>query len=515
MSATQHCSAWMCRLVTSGATSCLVPALGLMLATNALAQTDNFDNCEFLPPPTQTLGPDYSLVDAMVTEGAPPGARIFRPLCVGHQAPKVTWLEARPKWQVGQSRDITVARRVFFAKPKNSTRLVLPLIIWSHPQGDTDVLEPGTSAYDRVAALAIERGYAFMSLQFRHPTASQRWYPAPPGPPNQNTNGSEPPNGTMYPSTDIATAVQWARYNSGKLLIDPANVFLVGQSRGSLSVLTALMGDQKKTTLGVGDPPYLAESSLPNAVFAPQAQTTYRDDQLKSFFIKRWAAQTVTNRIITKQLQFPLCREFTNPNAGRFDYWCHYDRSTQDFSNSITTPLSSFDALDANDKPPIWIRYDRTPATTNTITLSGLYVNNKGDYQDNPDIDNNAANCYETTVAPEAVLKCFDVHHPNFGVKIRQKWLGFTNPVSYVFVQYAPTNTAQERAEAGIGFFDNYYCFFMSYRTANGVFYDTLTNDGDAKRVASINAENIFRPPNQQITTAKCALAENDVWPAN
>lgn len=170
-------------------------------------EIDTFADCMILPPPVQGLVPDYSLVDAMVTEGAPPGAKIYpRPLCVGGKSATepLTWKEVRPKRQAPQSRDITVARRVFFAKPEHSTELVLPLIIWTHPAGDTDVLEENTDARDNVAAKAVERGYAFMSLQYRHPTASQKWYAAPPGPPNQNMDGSEPPAGTMYPSTDIA-----------------------------------------------------------------------------------------------------------------------------------------------------------------------------------------------------------------------------------------------------------------------------------------------------------------------
>jgi hypothetical protein len=208
-------------------------------------------------------------------------------------------------------------------------------------------------------------------------------------------------------------------------------------------VLTALMGDQKKATLDVADPPYLAESSLPNAVFAAQAQTTYIDTQLKEFFIKHYATSTVTSLILAnnKQLQYPKCREFPATLSGRFDYWCHYDKSTQDFMNSVTTPMSSYDALDSTDKPPIWIRYDRTPTTTDTITLSGLYVNNAGEYQGNPDIENNGANCYEATAAEDKVLKCFDVHHPNFGAKLRKKWSGLINPLLYMVVQYAPTAT--------------------------------------------------------------------------
>lgn len=223
---------------------------------------DAFAVCTFLPPPVQGLVPDYSLVDAMVTEGAPTDGKIYPdPLCVGSKSAAqplepLTWKEVRPKRQPDQTRDITVARRVWFAKPAHSTELVLPLIIWTHPSGDTDVLEPGSDAREKVATEAVRHGYAFMSLQYRHPIASQKWYAPPAEPPNQNTDGSEPPAGMMYPSTDIAEAVQWARYNYVRLGIDRDNIFLVGQSRGSLNVLTALMGDQKKAPpLGAGTRP--------------------------------------------------------------------------------------------------------------------------------------------------------------------------------------------------------------------------------------------------------------------
>jgi hypothetical protein len=475
-----------------------------------------FYTCKWLDDPVQPegLGPDYSFVDLMTPSPDLPGAVTWDPICVNVKNQTLEWNEARPKRKQGESVDIKVARRVFFYKPQNSAQLILPLIIWAHPQGDTDILEPGTDAADKVADPAIKRGYAFMSLQYRHPTVSQKYYDPPPRPTNQSMNGAEPPPGTIYPSTDIATAVQWARYHAAKLRIDPLNIFLVSQSRGSLAVLTALMSDRSKP-VQAGDPPWANQSSLPNAVFAAQAQTTYRDTQLKSFFINRYASTAVTNLIVAQPVQFPLCREFpTQPlnQRGRFDYHCHYDLATQDFTNTVVTPLSSYDELDASDTKPIWTRYDRTPTTTAGITKSGLYVNDPGDYQDKPDIDDNGDNCFETPDADKKVLKCFDVHHPNFGAKLRLKWQGLVNPLSHVIVQYANTRNTTERIAARQGFFTDYYCFFMQYQPAGGAVISTLTTEGDDKRVASIDIENLSRPANQQIPTDKCTLRESAAW---
>lgn len=249
-------------------------------------------------------------------------------------------------------------------------------------------------------------------------------------------------------------------------------------------------------------------------MFAVQAQTTYVDAQLKDFFIKRYATSSVTALITAEPLQFPLCREFPATQSGRFDYWCHYDKGVQDYSNMVTTPLSAVDALDANDAPPIWLRYERTPLTINTITLAGLYVNDPGTYQDNADIESNGDNCFEAATDADRVRKCFDVHHPNFGAKLRKKWTGFTNPASYVFVQYAPTGNETQRTTARQGFFSNYFCFFMSYRRADGTERQTLTPDGEALRHQSVVHENTFRiPPTPQVDPNPCVMSEAGVWP--
>ncbi len=324
-------------------------------------------------------------------------------------------------------------------------------------------------------------------------------------------NGSNPPPGTILPSTDIAAAVQFAKLNAGRLMIDPTNIFLVGQSRGSLSVLTALMADQKKASLNAGDEPYLAQSSIPQAVFVAQAQSTYVTSEIETTFLKNYASTQVTNQILAKNVQFPLCREFTT--SGRFDYRCHFDNGVQRVSNTIGTPLSAIQEL-GKTEPPIWLRYDRTPPSLASVTPVGAYVNNAGDYQDQADIDNNSANCYEA--GANQSVACFDVHHPNFGLKLRKTYLALppTGRTAYVFVQYANTSDAAGRSLAGQKFYENYYCFFMNYQTADGIVHATITPGGEAKRKASVIEENKQRDANHQKSVSQCQLAEADTWPS-
>lgn len=295
-----------------------------------------------------------------------------------------------------------------------------------------------------------------------------------------------------------------------RLFIWPNDIFIVSQSRGSLAVLTALMPDQKVP--GATNPPWAKESSLPKAVFAAQAQTTYRDDQLKSFFLKNFAAQTVTNRITTKALQFPLCREDSLPPvSGRFNYWCHYDLATQNFQTTVTTPLSAVDELQAGDEPPIWLRYDRTPLSLTAVQPVGLYINGAGEYQDKPGV---AGNCYETTNPDDAARRCFDVHHPHFGLKLRLKWQGFpaTGRKSYVNVEYANTQNAAQREAAAAKLVENYYCFFMGYQTADGVLHEQLSSQAATARENYVTEEDKYRQPPDKIGPAPCMLSELQPW---
>lgn len=477
-----------------------------------------YNYCEFLPAALGTEDPDQSVADAMIEAPSDPdkkvpGTRRYPvPICLSQSPNKVPWTEQRPVNTDAVGNNLDVVRRAFFYKPKNSTAMKLPLIIWSHPNETADVVEDTAYARLEIAQQATDHGFAFLSVQFRHPTRSQTWHAAPMGPPDRDHNGDPPPaTAVMRPSTDIATAVQWARANHRRLGIWPNDIFIVSQSRGSLAVLTALMPDQK--IAGATNPPWAKESSLPKAVFAAQAQTTYREDQLKSFFLKNYATQTVTNRITTKDLQFPLCRQDSIPPvSGPFNYWCHFDLSTQDFMTVVTTPLSAVDELQASDEPPIWMRYERMPLLLTAVQPVGLYVNGKGEYQEKTTVP---ANCYETTNLDEAARKCFDVHHPHFGLKLRLKWQSFpaAGRKSYVYAEYANTQNAAQQAIAAAKLVKGYYCFFMAYETADGVVHQQLSDDAETARMASVITENEFREPD--IDPDPCMLSELQPWTGN
>jgi hypothetical protein len=81
-------------------------------------------------------------------------------------------------------------------------------------------------------------------------------------------------------------------------------------------------------------------------------------------------------------------------------------------------------------------------------------------------------------------------------------------------VQYADTKNPQDRADAGMRFYDNYYCFFMKYKTADNIVHDTLTPDGEQKRKLSVEIENDFRRQigDPVVDENPCILSENDVW---
>jgi hypothetical protein len=445
-------------------------------------------------------GLDTSFING--TEFVPEEIRRYVDYCYGNS--NLTWIEAL------NGVDTNYIRRFDYWRGPFTDGLTLPLIIWSHPNGSTESIERGSDFEERLVQRALGRGFAFMSVQFRHPTSSQGRYPVPPP-------GKSPPAADAKPATDTATAVQFARQNARQLQIDPTNIFLIGQSRGSLAVLTALMKDQKKSVLGSGDEALVLKSSKPRAVFAIQAQVTYEHNQLRDTFIIQKASTQVTQAILAngKKLQFPDCVV-----ADRFSYWCHYDKSDQKINNTINTPLSALSALTDtqinSDGAPIWLRYDRSPVvSSNTISPIGLYVNNEGEYQTAIDIDNNP-NCYEPASAT-----CMDVHHPNFGRKLvdTYKSIAPTIPKTYIFAQYGNARYGvlgkTSRDAVGKEFLNDYYCFFMKYKTADGADHQVITEPGNALRVAGVDAWNLQFDSGSpdRVPTDKCTLYEKDVWP--
>ena len=295
------------------------------------------------------------------------------------------WHEADP--QDGR-RNNTLHQRFDIYRPKRAPLTqALPLVIWAHPNGQTEQLDP--ARVKELVAPAAHAGFAFMSIEFRHPVASQ---PATPDPTLQTR--------LDVPHTDIARAVQWARTHAQQLGIDPDNVFLLGQSRGSLAVLTALMPDQRDDGHGTA---FRRASSRVNAVFAVQAQTSYDHARVRDTFV----APQDWPRFDDPVLGYPWFRD----------------------------PGSALDEVSADD-PPVMLRYERSPTDPQRVVPLSL-KDADGTCPKRPDVPG-----------------CFDVHHPNFGLALQQSFDRQQMPEGRLLVQYG-VPTAR--------YFEGYVCFFAAH----------------------------------------------------
>lgn len=343
-------------------------ALGLATAGSAAAA-----GCTALGPADQLAGHFLNLG---------PDLRVAQDLCY---AEGLHWREADPQ---DSRRNVTLHQRFDIYRPTRAPLTqALPLVIWAHPNGQSEQLGP--ERLKELVGPAASAGFAFMSIEFRHPVASQLAATNPPTPPRLD-----------IPHTDIARAVQWARSRAQQLGIDPANVFLLGQSRGSLAVLTALMPDQRDDSHGTD---YRRASSRVNAVFAVQAQTSYDHEQVRDTFI--------------------------TPQD-----WPRFDDPLQGYP-WFQDPGSAINEVSADD-PPVMLRYARRPTHAQRVVPLSL-----------PDADHACPN-------RQYVPGCFDVHHPNFGLALQRAFDRQAMGAGRLLVQYAvPT----ER------FFDGYVCFFAAH----------------------------------------------------
>ncbi|MBT9598058.1 MAG: hypothetical protein IV094_18910 [Vitreoscilla sp.] len=418
--------------------------------------------CQPVPPVADNRNPFIALYEPFDAVGE----RAVRlvDLCYGTY---LSWVEKA----FGKPGNVQLDRRFELYRPADfPPSQKLPLIIWAHGNGSTQAMDVkgrdgNYPALETRVRPALRNGFAFMSVEFRHPRVSIPYRPPPPPPP------PEPDRPEFdVANTDIATAVQWVRWRADDLGVDADNIFLLGKSRGSLSILTALMPDQAR--VATAGEPYAASSSKPRAVFAIQAQTSYDHDQLRDLLVLKEATATALQRIVQLPLEFPSCLG----DGSAYDYHCHFDRVDPVF----LTEGSALSELDEDD-PPVWLRYERAPTDPERgrIVPLGLTVARAG-------ADQNAGLCFEP-----APLRCLDVHHPNFGLALRMRFLELgvhTGSRAQVFVQYADATDpdwAEER------FFDSYTCFFIQH----------LTPEGNLRRKAAR-------------TTPDCALHETDVWPA-
>lgn len=156
-------------------------------------------------------------------------------------------------------------QRFDFYRVPSTTKV--PLIVWAHPNGMSKALSESSPMYQALVVPALQAGYSFASLEFRHPVANE----------DEANNANDP----RVPHYDIARALQFIRANADALGIDKRNIFLVGQSRGTLGVWTALQDDMAQA----GTNPVLRESTRVNAVYAVNAQTTYSGAEFAQLFV--------------------------------------------------------------------------------------------------------------------------------------------------------------------------------------------------------------------------------------
>ena len=345
------------------------------------------------------------------------------------------WVEQ----QYGGPADVTFDQRFEFyrssALPKTQ---VVPLIIWSHPNGPTQVMIKNDAGPNETSPLmeklvvpAVNSGFAFMSIQFRHPRASQSADPQKFDP--------------KVPNTDIANAVQWVRSRAAGLGVDPDHIFLVGQSRGSLALLTAFMADQARPDA----PDWHSQSSKPKAVFAAQAQTTYEHAELRDTFFENFSTVPVPPD--------------TQPG---FDYHAYLDRNDL----PVINPGSALASLDLAD-PPFWVRYERAPTDHTNIGAVPLGSRVAPEGQD----PLKYGVCYEPQAADYPLIQysgCFDEHHPNFGAQLWKTFLARLPTKAQkkqVGVQYGPRQATQDELDkVSAHFYDDYTCFFIQNMTVGG-----------------------------------------------
>jgi hypothetical protein len=479
--------------------------------------------CQLIPLPSDLESPDNSFVSTLGTSSVFPYAQITTPpVCyaeVSNNNPTGEHTRWYEKSYEGVG-DVRLERRFIFQRPKYSASIYLPLIIWAHPQGGSESLvednnpEVPNYASREIGNPALKNGFAFMSLEFRHPTSSRRYQaPKPSPPPGQN--GDSPDPHCALESSDIATAIQFARLHATQLQIDRDNIFVIGQSRGSLALLNALMNDRidiskdRKTD-------YRAWSSKPSAVFLVQAQTTYEHNQVKSLFLKPTATVAETygsgsnpNGILSPPIdvQFPLCVSGAN---AVFNYHCHWDLADIVINYLPNNPISALDQLEQND-PPVWIRYEKPPPSLTTVVPVGAFVSPAGTDQTKAKPEY----CYDRTATG-----CFDVHHPNFGLRLRLNYKALNIPFNksaYVYAEYANTTIESDILLAEKYFYKDYWCFFLSYeRSPGGTAFTKkiITSGADDRRRQAMAAYASKRTPDDppETTYRFCKLSELQPW---
>jgi acetyl esterase/lipase len=177
----------------------------------------------------------------------------------------------------------------FYAATTNPSA---PLIIYFHPNGGSSYIDQkqNPTLYSQIVQPALAAGYAIASVEFRHPVDND----------NVPNRVSDP----RVPHWDAARAIQFLRANATALGIDKRNVFVVGHSRGTLSMWTAMQDDMAISN----SPDAIArESTRVRAVWAYQGQTSYNPVEFAEWFLipsDRAQAETGFETLHPKWQQF-------------------------------------------------------------------------------------------------------------------------------------------------------------------------------------------------------------------
>ncbi|MFZ5635673.1 MAG: alpha/beta hydrolase [Pseudomonadota bacterium] len=198
----------------------------------------------------------------------------------------------------------------FHRAPGASDAAPAPLIVWAHPNGSSKSIAPGSGADNVLLKPALAAGFSFASVEFRHPVV--------------NENEADSPNDPGVPHRDLARALQFIRANASALGIDRRNVFVVGGSRGTLSLWTVLQDDMAIPT---SSDPVARQSTRANAVFAYNAQTTYDGREFADLFL-----------VEADRAAFKATWQTQHPKYAQF-------------GSSIQSASS--------DDPPVMLRYDQ------------------------------------------------------------------------------------------------------------------------------------------------------------
>ena len=207
-----------------------------------------------------------ALLGLLCLAGAAHAQQACKPVALpsGAQGPDLCY--GKETWQEPTLHNAWIKQNFDFYRAPSTTPV--PLIIWAHPNGMSKALTPGTHMYEALVVPALRAGYSFASIEFRHPVVNE-----------DLPNG---PNDPGVPHYDVARALQFIRANADALGIDKRNVFFVGQSRGTLTIWTALQDDMARPN---SNDPVARESTRVNAVYGVKAQTSYDGTEFANLFI--------------------------------------------------------------------------------------------------------------------------------------------------------------------------------------------------------------------------------------